>query len=128
MMEQYAHLKAKAGDALLFFRMGDFYELFHDDAIIAAKALNITLTSRQKHQDEPIPMCGVPYHSAEGYLDRLLQQGLKVAIAEQIEDPRHAEGLVRRDIIRVVTPGTIVGTNSLEPKVHNFFGLHCNCS
>lgn len=120
MMEQYAHLKAKAGDALLFFRMGDFYELFHDDAIIAAKALNITLTSRQKHQDEPIPMCGVPYHSAEGYLDRLLQQGLKVAIAEQMEDPRHAEGLVKRDIIRIVTPGTIVSTNSLEPKVHNF--------
>ena len=120
MMEQYAHLKAKAGDALLFFRMGDFYELFHDDAIIAAKALNITLTSRQKHQDEPIPMCGVPYHSAEGYLDRLLQQGLKVAVAEQIEDPRHAEGLVKRDIIRIITPGTIVSTNSLEPKVHNF--------
>ena len=120
MMEQYAHLKAKAGDALLFFRMGDFYELFHDDAIIAAKALSITLTSRQKHQDEPIPMCGVPYHSAEGYVDRLLQQGLKVAIAEQIEDPRHAEGLVKRDIIRVVTPGTIVSANSLEPKAHNF--------
>ena len=120
MMEQYAHLKAKAGDALLFFRMGDFYELFHDDAILAAKALNITLTSRQKHQNEPIPMCGVPYHSAEGYVDRLLQQGLKVAIAEQIEDPRHAEGLVKRDIIRVVTPGTIISANSLVPKVHNF--------
>ena len=120
MMEQYARLKAKAGDALLFFRMGDFYELFHDDAIIAAKALNITLTSRQKYQDEPIPMCGVPYHSAEGYVDRLLQQGLKVAIAEQVEDPRHAEGLVKRDIIRVVTPGTVVSTNSLAPKVHNF--------
>ena len=120
MMEQYANLKAKAGDALLFFRMGDFYELFHDDAIIAAKALNITLTSRQKHQDEPIPMCGVPHHSAEGYVERLLQQGLKVAIAEQIEDPRHAEGLVKRDIIRIVTPGTIVSANSLEPKVHNF--------
>ena len=120
MMEQYARLKAKAGDALLFFRMGDFYELFHDDAVVAAKALNITLTSRQKHQDEPIPMCGVPYHSAEGYLERLLQQGLKVAIAEQIEDPRQAEGLVKRDIIRVVTPGTIVSPSSLEPKVHNF--------
>ena len=120
MMEQYARLKFKAGDALLFFRMGDFYELFHDDAIIAAKALNITLTSRQKYQDEPIPMCGVPYHSADGYVDRLLQQGLKVAIAEQIEDPRHAEGLVKRDIIRVVTPGTTVSTNSLAPKVHNF--------
>ena len=120
MMEQYARLKAKAGDALLFFRMGDFYELFHDDAVLAAKALNITLTSRQKHQNEPIPMCGVPYHSAEGYVDRLLQQGLKVAIAEQVEDPRQAEGLVKRDIVRIVTPGTIVSTSSLEPKVHNF--------
>ena len=120
MMEQYARLKAKAGDALLFFRMGDFYELFHDDAILAAKALNITLTSRQKHQNEPIPMCGVPHHSAEGYVDRLLQQGLKVAIAEQLEDPRHAEGLVKRGIIRVVTPGTTVSTSSLAPKVHNF--------
>ena len=120
MMEQYARLKAKAGEALLFFRMGDFYELFHEDAVVASEALNITLTSRQKQQGEPIPMCGVPYHSAEGYLDRLLKQGLKVAIAEQIEDPRYADGLVKRDIIRVVTPGTIVSANSLEPKLHNF--------
>ena len=120
MMEQYARLKAKAGEALLFFRMGDFYELFHEDAIVASEALNITLTSRQKHQGEPIPMCGVPYHSAEGYLDRLLKQGLKVAIAEQVEDPRNADGLVKRDIIRVVTPGTVVSANSLEPKLHNF--------
>ena len=120
MMEQYARLKAKAGEALLFFRMGDFYELFHEDAVVASEALNITLTSRQKQQGEPIPMCGVPYHSAEGYLDRLLKQGLKVAIAEQIEDPRYADGLVKRDIIRVVTPGTVVSANSLEPKLHNF--------
>ena len=120
MMEQYARLKARAGDALLFFRMGDFYELFHDDAIVASEALSITLTSRQKHQGEPIPMCGVPYHSADGYLDRLLKQGLKVAIAEQVEDPRHADGLVKRDIIKVVTPGTVVSANSLDPKLHNF--------
>ena len=120
MMEQYARLKARAGEALLFFRMGDFYELFHDDAVVAAEALNITLTSRQKHQGEPIPMCGVPYHSADGYLDRLLKQGMKVAIAEQVEDPRHADGLVKRDIIRVVTPGTVVSANSLDPKLHNF--------
>ena len=120
MMEQYARLKAKAGEALLFFRMGDFYELFHDDAIVASEALNITLTSRQKHQGEPIPMCGVPYHSAEGYLDRLLKQGMKVAIAEQVEDPRRADGLVKRDIIKVVTPGTVVNGNSLDPKLHNF--------
>ena len=120
MMEQYARLKAKAGEALLFFRMGDFYELFHEDAVVASEALNITLTSRQKHQGEPILMCGVPYHSAEGYLDRLLKQGMKVAIAEQVEDPKCADGLVKRDIIRVVTPGTVVSGNSLEPKVHNF--------
>ena len=120
MMEQYARLKARAGEALLFFRMGDFYELFHDDAVVASDALNITLTSRQKHHGEPIPMCGVPYHSAEGYLDRLLKQGLKVAIAEQVEDPRHADGLVKRDIIRVVTPGTVVSANALDPKLHNF--------
>ena len=120
MMEQYARLKAKAGEALLFFRMGDFYELFHEDAVVASEALNITLTSRQKHQGEPIPMCGVPFHSAEGYLDRLLKQGLKVAIAEQVEDPRDADGLVKRDIVRVVTPGTVVSANSLDPKLHNY--------
>ena len=120
MMEQYRRLKSEAGEALLFFRMGDFYELFHEDAVVASETLNIALTSRQKHHGEPIPMCGVPYHSADGYLDRLLKQGLKVAIAEQVEDPRHADGLVKREIIRVVTPGTVVSANSLEPKSHNF--------
>ena len=120
MMEQYRSLKAKAGDALLFCRMGDFYELFYDDALVASKALNIVLTSRHKHQDDPIPMCGVPVHSVEGYIDRLLQQGMKVAIAEQLEDPKQAEGLVQRDIIRVITPGTIMSGQALEPKTHNF--------
>jgi DNA mismatch repair protein MutS len=120
MMEQYLSLKAKAGDALLFCRMGDFYELFYADALVASKALNIALTSRHKHQDNPIPMCGVPVHSVEGYIDRLLQQGMKVAIAEQLEDPKQAEGLVQRDIIRVITPGTILSGQALEPKVHNF--------
>ena len=120
MMEQYLSMKEKAGDALLFFRMGDFYELFHDDAIVAAKAMHITLTSRQKLHDEPIPMCGVPAHSAESYIERLLQQGFKVAICEQIEDPKQAKGLVKRDIIRIITPGTVVSDNSLDPKAHNF--------
>ena len=120
MMEQYQHLKDKAGDALLFFRMGDFYELFHADAIVASKALNIALTARNKQHDDPIPMCGVPIHSAESYIDRLLQQGFKVAIAEQLEDPSEAEGLVKRDIVRVITPGTIVSGNALAPKEHNF--------
>ena len=120
MMEQYQRLKDKAGDALLFFRMGDFYELFQDDAVVASKALNIALTARNKQQDDPIPMCGVPIHSAESYIDRLLQQGFKVAIAEQLEDPSQAEGLVKRDIVRVITPGTIVSGTILAPKEHNF--------
>ena len=120
MMEQYQRLKDKAGDALLFFRMGDFYELFQDDAVVASKALNIALTARNKQQDDPIPMCGVPIHSAESYIDRLLQQGFKVAIAEQLEDPSQAEGFVKRDIVRVITPGTIVSGTTLAPKEHNF--------
>ncbi len=120
MMEQYLHLKDKAGEALLFFRMGDFFELFLDDAMVASKALNIALTSRHKQQDEPIPMCGVPIHSAAGYIDRLVQQGYKVAICEQLEDPKQAQGLVKRDIIRVITPGTIVSGSVLVPKEHNY--------
>ena len=120
MMEQYLRMKDKAGDALLLFRMGDFYELFQDDAIVASKALNIALTSRHKHQDEPIPMCGVPVHSIEGYIESLVAQGHKVAICEQIEDPKQAQGLVKRDIIRVITPGTIISDNALQPKENNF--------
>ena len=119
-MEQYQRLKDKVGDALLCFRMGDFYELFQDDAVVASKALNIALTARNKQQDDPIPMCGVPIHSAESYIDRLVQQGFKVAIAEQLEDPSQAEGLVKRDIVRVITPGTVVSGSTLAPKEHNF--------
>ena len=120
MMAQYLRMKDKAGDALLLFRMGDFYELFQDDAVVAAKALNIALTSRHKHQDAPIPMCGVPVHSVEGYIESLVQQGYKVAICEQIEDPKQAQGLVQRDIVRVITPGTIISSNALAPKENNF--------
>jgi DNA mismatch repair protein MutS len=120
MLEQYVRMKEKAGDALLFFRMGDFYELFYEDALVASKALDIVLTSRQKLNDDPIPMCGVPAHSAEGYLDRLLQQGFKVAICEQVEDPKTAKGLVKRDIVRLITPGTVINGSTLAPKEHNF--------
>lgn len=120
MMEQFLRLKEKVGEALLFFRMGDFYELFQGDALIASKALNIALTSRHKQHNEPIPMCGVPVHSVETYIDRLLQQGFKVAIGEQLEDPRHADGLVKRDIVRVITPGTVMSSSALEPKANNF--------
>ncbi|GIX48671.1 MAG: DNA mismatch repair protein MutS [Candidatus Tectimicrobiota bacterium] len=117
-MAQYLRLKQKAGDALLLFRLGDFYELFFEDAVVAARALDIVLTSRQK--EDPIPMCGVPVHSAEGYIDRLLQQGFKVAICEQLEDPRQAQGLVSRDIVRVITPGTVTSGGLLIPKAHHF--------
>ena len=120
MMKQYLEMKERAGDALLFFRMGDFYELFHEDAIVASKAMNITLTSRQKMNDEAIPMCGVPFHSVDGYIDRLLQQGFKIAICEQIEDPKQAKGLVQRDIVRRITPGTVIDGNTLRPKENNF--------
>jgi DNA mismatch repair protein MutS len=113
-MKQYGALKLEAGDALLFFRMGDFYELFADDAVLAAKILNITLTSRDKKAANPIPMAGVPFHSAEGYIDRVLRAGYRVAIAEQTEDPSLAKGLVERKIIRTFTPAIQFGTSSDE--------------
>src|SRR5438067_12214519 len=105
-MRQYAAIKKQHPNALLFFRLGDFYELFFDDAIVAARELQITLTSRNKEKDAAIPMCGVPYHAAEGYLAKLLRKGFKVAICEQMEDPRLAKKLVRREATRVLTPGT----------------------
>src|SRR5205807_8833803 len=106
LMRQYAAVKKDHPTALLFFRLGDFYELFFDDAIVAARELQITLTSRNKEKDAAIPMCGVPYHAAEGYLAKLLRKGFKVAICEQMEDPRLAKKLVRREVTRVLTPGT----------------------
>ena len=125
MMAQYHAIKEKAGDALLFYRMGDFYELFFEDAIAAAQALDITLTKRGQHKGEDIPMCGVPWHSHEAYLARLIKRGFKVAICEQMEDPaeakkRGAKAVVRRDIVRVVTPGTLTEETLLEAAAHNF--------
>ncbi|HUT08190.1 MAG TPA: DNA mismatch repair protein MutS, partial [Candidatus Latescibacteria bacterium] len=101
MMEQYFRIKGLHRDALLFFRLGDFYEMFYDDAKIAAPILDIALTSRQK-----VPMCGVPYHAVGSYLPKLLRQGHKVAICEQVEDPKAAKGVVKREVIKVLTPGT----------------------
>ena len=106
LMRQYAAVKKEHPTALLFFRLGDFYELFFDDAILAAKELQITLTSRNKEKGIAVPMCGVPYHAAEGYIGKLIRKGFKVAICEQMEDPRQAKKLVRREVTRVVTPGT----------------------
>src|SRR6185437_14004299 len=119
LMRQYAAIKKQHPNALLFFRLGDFYELFFEDAVVAAKELQITLTSRNKEKDQAIPMCGVPYHSAEGYLSKLLRKGFKVAICEQMEDPRLAKKLVRREVTRVLTPGTAID-GSVGAEENNF--------
>ena len=119
LMRQYAAVKKEHPTALLFFRLGDFYELFFDDAIVAAKELQITLTSRNKEKGIAVPMCGVPYHAAEGYIGKLIRKGFKVAICEQMEDPRLAKKLVRREVTRVVTPGT-AADSSLGSEENNF--------
>ncbi len=119
LMRQYAAVKKEHPTALLFFRLGDFYELFFDDAIVAAKELQITLTSRNKEKGIAVPMCGVPYHAAEGYIGKLIRKGFKVAICEQMEDPRQAKKLVRREVTRVMTPGT-AADSSLGSDENNF--------
>lgn len=120
MIQQYLSVKAQAQDAFLFFRLGDFYEMFFDDAILAAKELDITLTGREGGTAEKIPMCGVPYHSAENYIQRLIEKGYKVAICEQVEDPATAKGIVRREIIRVVTPGTVMEGKIVGERANNY--------
>src|SRR5271169_4784349 len=120
LMRQYAAIKKEHPNALLFFRLGDFYELFFDDAILAARELQITLTSRNKEKGVAIPMCGVPYHAAESYIAKLIRRGFKVAVCEQVEDPRLAKGIVKREVIRVVTPGTVLDSNLLDAKDNNY--------
>lgn len=120
MMQQYMQIKEQHKDALLFFRLGDFYELFFEDAITAAKELEITLTSRNCGLDKRAPMCGVPHHSAEGYIARLIEKGYKVAICEQLEDPSEAKGIVKRDVVRVITPGTLLEESMLDEKSNNY--------
>ncbi|MGG6314586.1 DNA mismatch repair protein MutS [Paenibacillus macerans] len=120
MIEQYLRVKAEAQDAFLFFRLGDFYEMFFDDAILAAKELEITLTGRDGGIGEKIPMCGVPYHSADNYIHRLIEKGYKVAICEQLEDPALAKGVVKREIVRVITPGTIMEGKTVGERVNNY--------
>jgi DNA mismatch repair protein MutS len=125
MMEQYLGLKAGYPDALLFYRMGDFYEMFFDDAVAAAAALDIALTKRGKHLGQDIPMCGVPAHSAEGYLLTLIRKGFRVAVCEQMEDPaearkRSSKSVVRRDVVRLVTPGTLTEESLLDARRHNY--------
>ena len=121
MMQQYLQMKEQNKDAILFFRLGDFYEMFNEDALLASRELDLTLTTRDrgKSEEERTPMCGVPYHSCDGYISRLIAKGYKVAICEQTEDPAAAKGLVKRDIIRVVTPGT-VDASMLEGSQSNY--------
>ena len=120
LMRQYHAIKRQVPDALLMFRLGDFYELFYEDAITAARELEITLTSRNKESGRPIPMCGVPYHAAESYIARLVARGYRVALCDQMEDPRQARKLVRREITRIVTPGTATETAVLRSRENNF--------
>lgn len=125
MMRQYLEIKEQNKENLLFFRVGDFYELFFDDAIIASQELDIVLTGKDCGQKERAPMCGVPYHACEGYIARLIEKGYRVAICEQVEDPATAKGLVKRDIIRVVTPGTVLEDSMLDEARNNYLAALC---
>ncbi|MEK8127057.1 DNA mismatch repair protein MutS [Paenibacillus filicis] len=120
MMEQYLAVKAEVKDAFLFFRLGDFYELFFEDAVLASRELEITLTGRGGGMEERIPMCGVPYHAAEGYIAKLVEKGYKVAVCEQVENPAEAKGVVRREVVRIVTPGTVMDARSLSETANNY--------
>ena len=117
---QYLKIKGDHPDAILFFRMGDFYETFDDDAVLAAKELEITLTSRSMGKGLRVPLAGVPVHSLDNYLSRLIKKGHKVAICEQISDPATSKGLVDRDVVRIVTPGTVLESNLLDQKTNNY--------
>jgi DNA mismatch repair protein MutS len=120
MIMQYLEIKERYPESILFFRLGDFYEMFFEDAIIASADLEITLTGREGGKSEKIPMCGVPHHAAENYISRLIQKGHKVAICEQVEDPSLAQGIVKREVVRVITPGTVLDGSTLEEKNHNY--------
>ena len=120
MMKQYMETKSQYQDCILFYRLGDFYEMFFDDALTASRELEITLTGKNCGQEERAPMCGVPYHAVEGYLNRLVSKGYKVAICEQVEDPKTAKGIVKREVVRIVTPGTNLDTQALDESRNNY--------
>ena len=120
MMQQYFEIKNKYREYILMYRLGDFYEMFFDDAKVASAELELTLTGRDCGEDERAPMCGVPYHAVEGYIGKLVGRGYKVAICEQLEDPALAKGIVKRDVIRMITPGTLTESSLLDEKKNNY--------
>src|SRR6266550_607176 len=126
MVRQYRELKAQHPGTLLFFRPGDFYELFFEDAVIGARELQITLTARHKERGDPMPMCGVPHHSAANYIAKLVRKGYRVAICEQTEEASKTKKLVRREVVRVVTPGTPIDPQLLEMRESVFLGAVCS--
>ena len=119
-MRQYLEIKEQHKDCILFFRMGDFYEMFFEDAITASKILEITLTSRNRGKEDSIPLCGIPYHAASTYIAKLIEKGFKVAICEQTEDPREAKGVVKRDVVRIITPALFVNEDNTNIKENAF--------
>src|SRR3990172_8593514 len=117
LMKQYSSIKEKHKDAILMFRLGDFYEMFGEDAKVASKILQLAPTTRDKTKEDPVPMCGIPYFAAESYISKLIRSGHKVAVCEQMEDAKDAKGIVQRDVVKVITPGTYSPEN---PKENNF--------
>ena len=120
MMQQYMETKSQYPDCILFYRLGDFYEMFFDDALTASKELEITLTGKNCGMEERAPMCGVPYHAVDGYLTKLVSKGYKVAICEQVEDPKQTKGIVKREVVRIVTPGTILDAAAIDESKNNY--------
>ncbi len=120
MMQHYVATKEEYRDCILFYRLGDFYEMFFDDAVLVSRELELTLTGKDCGLEERAPMCGIPYHAADTYINRLVEKGYKVAICEQMEDPKQAKGIVKREVIRVVTPGTTLSAQSLDESKNNY--------
>ena len=126
MLQQYLEIKEQHKDTILFYRMGDFYEMFFEDAEIASKILSITLTSRNNKSDAPkVPMCGIPFHAAQGYLAKLVRAGRRVAICEQVEDPAEAKGIVKREVVRIISPGVVTDDGLLDDKSSNYVCAIC---
>ena len=120
LLRQYHQIKKEHKDAILFFRMGDFYEMFYDDAVTASRVLEIALTTRDKRTENPVPLCGIPYHAINSYLPKLIKEGYRVAVCEQVENPALTKGIVKREVVRVITPGTVLDGNLLDSKDNNF--------